>query len=77
VIRLQRTSLAVINVAHTLGTGVALRFLMAEPEDDRVSKKVVYEQVTSSSGGNNAWMLIVIAVIVIAIVVYVLLHIHH
>jgi hypothetical protein len=66
-----------VHLSNTYGTGVATTSDMPDPEDDRVSKKVVYEQVSSSSGGNNAWMLVVIAVIVIAIVGYVLLHMHH
>jgi hypothetical protein len=49
---------------------------MAESEDEeRVSKKVVYEHTTSS--GKNGPMLIVIAVIVIAIVVFIFMNIHH
>jgi len=65
-------------VSNGDGFGIAVAWFraMAEPEEDRVSKKVVYEQVSSSSGGNNTWMLIVIAVIVIALVGYVLLHLH-
>jgi len=49
---------------------------MAESEDEeRVSKKVVYEHTTSS--GKNGPMLIVIAVIVIAVVVFIFVNIHH
>lgn len=49
---------------------------MAEPEQqDRIERKVVYENVTSSSAGNHLAAWIIIGVVAIALIVYILVHI--
>jgi hypothetical protein len=49
---------------------------MPEPEDDeRISKKVVYEHSTSSR--MNPGIIIAIVVIAVALVVFILTHMHH
>ncbi len=49
---------------------------MAEPEDQqRVERKVVYENVTNTSTRNSAAAWIIIGVAAIALIVYILVHI--
>lgn len=49
--------------------------MVQEPEDEeRVSKRVVYEHTTSS--GNNLPAIIIAALLALGLVVYIVMHLH-
>ena len=49
-----------------------LRLSMAEPEGDRVERKVVVENVTSTSSKNSAAAWIIIGIVALALVIYII-----
>ena len=49
-----------------------------EPEEEHVSKKVIYEHTaTSGTSRQNAIVIIVLVVIALALIGYIFMHMHH
>jgi hypothetical protein len=49
---------------------------MAEPENDRVERKVVVENVTTTSTRNSVAAWVIIGVIALALIIFILVRLH-
>jgi hypothetical protein len=54
-----------------MGIDVAVLSGMAEPENEQVSKKVVYEHVSSTSSGNSVAAWVIIGIVAVALIVFI------